>query len=135
MRDSAGSRTNCVMAPPQMLRIRCSVSTLFCVLLLMIRDQRLDLPFDRRGLPLTLFPSDLFDHLFSFSFAIFPPLKILIKIRIFCCLGSEAGVEEPFVCVCAHVGRVFARADRAISRLVGWPGRRARARSTEPKVA
>lgn len=35
-------------------------------------------------------------------------------------------------------GRVFARADRAIflfARLAGEPGRRARARSVEPKVA
>lgn len=108
----------------------------------MIRDQRLDLPFDRGGVPLTLFPSYLFDHLFLFLF-LFVLLKILIKIRIFCCLGSEAGLEERFVCVCVCVhmfdaflrartgpslvwsaGRVAARARAALSpRSPEWAGK------------
>lgn len=59
-------------APPQMLRRRCSVPTLFCVLLLMIRDQRLDLPFDRRGV-LFSFSFLALGRFSSFSFSHFPP--------------------------------------------------------------
>lgn len=55
IRDSAGSKNQLrLCSSPKCYVLRCSVSTLFLrgttyIVLLMIRDQRLDLPFDPRA--------------------------------------------------------------------------------------